>query len=124
MNRREAMGIIGRGGALGALAATAAVTVQCQPIEAPAAGIDPFIARLNAYYRDRDHYNTDPNAADTIPSPYDAFCDEVDGGQFPIASAAGAVMAMENLKSLDCITDGEGLLMVDAVMDYLRRVAA
>ena len=50
MNRREALSTLSRGAALGALAGTAVVAVSCQPIEAPAAELNPaLVAAIEAH---------------------------------------------------------------------------
>lgn len=67
MNRREALSTIGRGGALGALAATAVVAVQCQPTEAPAAALNPALIAAIEAHRDTIRHDEALYGADCTP---------------------------------------------------------
>lgn len=87
---------------------------------------DPFMAYMRAFQAELDVYNNgDPDEWDASgkPFPWDRLHDELANGRIAINSPAGALVALDRLRSLDCIVDGSGDTMVEAVVAYLRREA-
>lgn len=98
--------LIRDGATAAALAGTALAAVQCQPTEAPAAELDPFLAFLAAWQEAEQRFNAlpygasdeeDDEAFEATAGPFDQRC--YDGDMPAATTAAGAAAALRKIIS-------------------------